>query len=448
MIVDTGSSNLALAVSSCDCEYGDTDFTCKTISSETIDVQYGSGSWSGVATEPIRVGFKGTDVYSASVTMAAITEQDEFFTADGFYGIMGLGYAAMCESYSGTDAEPILDQLEDAGALSDKSFSLVFCEDAPKMALGGIDDSMLNASVTYVDTQKFVYEPIYDEYMYYLVDLKSLSVDGTKLDLSGTDLTGDYGGAAVDSGTTLLYLPTTAVEALEVAVYDILSDKAGWSMEEASSFFSMESYLTEKSDLDDFPTLVLDMGGYERTLEPSHYVFEYEGFYVWGVGESSFPIVGDVALNEMVVVFDQAENKVGFGVATCYSDDDDASASSSSTHSSHSSHHKSDRDSPAGPMGEGPSKTLAAKRGVAEKGDSASSWVFGDNAAPAAGDDDLRSGSAAEELAAQAATTTASPLSGAATAIAAVGAAVGVVAAAVGIALRRRRAAAAVYVPI
>ena len=77
--------------------------------------------------------------------------------------------------------------------------------------------------------------------------------------------------------------------------------------------------------------------------EVSHYVFEYEGFYVWGVGESSFPIVGDVALNEMVVVFDQSENKVGFGVATCYSDDDDASASSSSTHSSHSSHSHSPR---------------------------------------------------------------------------------------------------------
>ena len=109
-------------------------------------------------------------------------------------------------------------------------------------------------------------------------------------------------------------------------------------------FFAMESYLTDKSDLADFPTLVLDMGGYERVLEPEHYIFKYDDIYIWGVGESTFPIVGDVALNELVVVFDQANNKVGFADATCASDDDDSASASSSTHTHSKSKHHSKSD--------------------------------------------------------------------------------------------------------
>ena len=403
VIVDTGSSNLALAVKACSCDYGDTDFHCKEISSETIDVVYGSGSWSGVATEPIRIGFAGTDVNSSSVTMAAITTQDEFFTADGFNGIMGLGYPGLVEDYTGAEAEPLLTQLVDAGALATESFSLIFCEDAPTMALGGVDESALASNVSYVSTQKFSYDEMgydIDEYMYYLVKLSSLTVDGTALDLSETDLSGSYGGAAVDSGTTLLYLPPTAVDALETSIYEILAEKDGWSMEDASMFFAMESYLTDKSDLADFPTLVLDMGGYERVLEPEHYVFKYDDIYIWGVGESTFPIVGDVALNELVVVFDQANNKVGFADATCDSDDDgDDASTSTSTHThSKSKHH---------------SKSDAADVNLA---------------AAAANAPSARSG-------------------GVPAALLAAGAAAGLVAAAVGI--RRRRAAAAVaYTPI
>ena len=230
--------------------------------------------------------------------------------------------------------------------------------------------------------------------------LSSLSVGGTALDLTETDLSGDYGGAAVDSGTTLWYLPPTAVDALETSIYEILAEKDGWSMEDASMFFAMESYLTDKSDLADFPTLVLDMGGYERVLEPEHYVFKYDDIYIWGVGESTFPIVGDVALNELVVVFDQANNKVGFADATCDSDDDgDDASTSTSTHThSKSKHH---------------SKSDAADVNLA---------------AAAANAPSARSG-------------------GVPAALLAAGAAAGLVAAAVGI--RRRRAAAAVaYTPI
>ena len=46
-------------------------------------------------------------------------------------------------------------------------------------------------------------------------------------------------------------------------------------------------------------------------------MFDYDGAYYWGVGESTLPIVGDVALDDLVVVFDQEDNKVGFADAVC-----------------------------------------------------------------------------------------------------------------------------------
>merc|ERR1719313_364215 len=119
-------------------------------------------------------------------------------------------------------------------------------------------------------------------------------------------------------------MPHTAVDALEDAVWGYLED-AGWTVEEASEFFAMEAYLTDESELDDFPDLSLDIDGYTRSLSPSDYLFEYDSVYYWGVGESTLPIVGDVALDGLVVVFDLENDQVGFGDATC--DDDDSSSS-------------------------------------------------------------------------------------------------------------------------
>ena len=62
-------------------------------------------------------------------------------------------------------------------------------------------------------------------------------------------------------------------------------------------------------------------------LAPSR---RYDDVYYWGVGESTLPIVGDVALRDLVVVFDLDDNKVGFADAVC-DDDDGTSAAAAAT---------------------------------------------------------------------------------------------------------------------
>ena len=44
---------------------------CAEVASETITVTYGSGQWSGVASEPMSVAFEGTSVGDANVTLSA-----------------------------------------------------------------------------------------------------------------------------------------------------------------------------------------------------------------------------------------------------------------------------------------------------------------------------------------------------------------------------------------
>ena len=87
VIVDTGSSNLAVAVESCtNCESGATNLELGWYGESDddgelcIDVTYGSGSWDGMMTDKVKVGFVDDSTQLVdSVYLAGITSQDGFF---------------------------------------------------------------------------------------------------------------------------------------------------------------------------------------------------------------------------------------------------------------------------------------------------------------------------------------------------------------------------------
>ena len=106
VIVDTGSSNLALAVSSCSgCGTGSTTLDVTLQSEECIEVTYGSGAWSGYETATMSIGFlqgSGTNL-TDETTMAGITYSDDFFEGSGYNGILGLAYSDLMEGYSSSE---------------------------------------------------------------------------------------------------------------------------------------------------------------------------------------------------------------------------------------------------------------------------------------------------------------------------------------------------------
>jgi len=331
-IADTGSSNLAVAVSSCsNCASGSTDLSVDYYSPEMcVQVTYGSGSWSGLMADSTFVGmgsdsdYSGTDVY-----FAAITDGSDFFTSDGFQGILGLGYSGISNQYmecssssqQSIDATPFTDSLASASIIDENIFTMSFCGAVTEMAIGGIDSSQYTGDITYVDTQK-----TYGEYYgYYLVNIDAISIDGE--DIGDVSSMNTIGGTLVDSGTTLLYLSTSVYSTVKTAVESSLSSLS-------SSFFEWESCITE-SDTSSLPTLTFTIDSYDLELEPVDYLLYYGNCYYWGISSSSVPIIGNIALQDLIVVFDKDSNKVGFGDAVCISTEEDEDPNRPKNHPSH-----------------------------------------------------------------------------------------------------------------
>jgi len=118
------------------------------------------------------------------------------------------------------------------------------------MSIGGYDESQVSGSVTFVDTQK-TYNMVYG---YYLVDVLSISMAGTTVS-DDTSILDQIGGVLVDSGTTLIYLPSSVTSGIETLV-----------MEEVPAvnkqYFEWATCVTEDV-VAKFPTLTIALDGYD-----------------------------------------------------------------------------------------------------------------------------------------------------------------------------------------
>eukprot|EP00617_Octactis_speculum_P023151 CAMPEP_0185745864 /NCGR_PEP_ID=MMETSP1174-20130828/4247_1 /TAXON_ID=35687 /ORGANISM="Dictyocha speculum, Strain CCMP1381" /LENGTH=522 /DNA_ID=CAMNT_0028420121 /DNA_START=176 /DNA_END=1744 /DNA_ORIENTATION=+ len=374
VIVDTGSSNLAIAVSACtSCDTGATTLDLGWYDPELcIDVTYGSGSWDGMMTALTNVGFvNGPSSLVDAVYMGGITSADSFFEGD-FNGILGLAYSALSESYStcttssssssgggrssggggsssssqhqsggghttqrspqrsrqqpmthrtqsaphmdsviakdsastSLSSTPLLDSFYADGLVSNQVFSILFCGDDAMMSIGGYDESQVNGSVTFVDTQK-TYNMVYG---YYLVDVLSVSMAGTTVS-DDTSTLDQIGGVLVDSGTTLIYLPSSVTSGIETLVMEEVPAVS-------KQYFEWATCVTEDV-VAKFPTLTIALDGYDLELTGKEYTLWYGGCYYWGMSSSSIPIIGNVALQDKMVVFDKDNNQLGFADGDC-----------------------------------------------------------------------------------------------------------------------------------
>ena len=151
--------------------------------------------------------------------------------------------------------------------------------------------------------------------------LDGVSVDSTTegrlSHIAGADLN-DLGGVLVDSGTTLVYLPEAAADRVAAAVRSV----AGADVV-TEDFFQMGDCVSAE-DLEAFPTVTLELSGYDLELTPTQYLLDFGGCYYWGVASSDVGIIGNIALKDRTVVFDREANRVGFADADCGAVADDA----------------------------------------------------------------------------------------------------------------------------
>uniref|UniRef100_A0A0D9ZJ05 Peptidase A1 domain-containing protein n=1 Tax=Oryza glumipatula TaxID=40148 RepID=A0A0D9ZJ05_9ORYZ len=156
--------------------------------------------------------------------------------------------------------------------------------------------------------------------VYYLVNLKSIDVAGTTLQLPANIFeTTKTKGTFIDSGTTLVYLPEIVYSELILAVFAKHPDITLGAM------YNFECFHFLGSVDDKFPKITFNFKN-DLTLDvyPYDYLLEYEGNqYCFGfqdagkLGHKDKILLGDMVISNKVVVYDMEKQAIGWTEHNC-----------------------------------------------------------------------------------------------------------------------------------
>lgn len=204
VVLDTGSSNLWVPSTECGSiacylhsKYDhDSSSTYKKNGSE-FEIQYGSGSLSGyVSEDTVTIG----DLTIKHQLFAEATAEPGLAFAFGrFDGIMGLGY----DTISVNKIPPPFYNMIDQGLIDEPVFAFYLSdtaggEDDSEAIFGGINKAHYTGDITYIPLRRKAY---------WEVDLDSLTFGDSTAELENT-------GVILDTGTSLIALPSTIAELL------------------------------------------------------------------------------------------------------------------------------------------------------------------------------------------------------------------------------------------
>jgi saccharopepsin len=213
------------------------------------------------------------------------------FAFGKFDGILGLAY----DTISVNHITPPFYNAIDQGLLEKKLFTFRLGsseEDGGEAVFGGIDPSHYTGKITYVPVRRKGY---------WEVELESVSFGDDELELDNT-------GAAIDTGTSLIVMPTTIAEMLNSEIgatrswngqYTLPCDKVP-GLPDFTFVFGGKPYPIKGSDY------VLNLG--------NNCVSAFTGMDINLPGGELW-IVGDVFLRKYFTVYDLERNAVGFATS-------------------------------------------------------------------------------------------------------------------------------------
>ncbi|QPG73172.1 aspartic proteinase precursor [Brettanomyces nanus] len=298
VILDTGSSNLWVPSNDCSSlacylhtKYDHEQSTSYEKNGTDFSIQYGSGSMKGyISQDTLKLG----DLVIPNQDFAEATEEPGLAFAFGkFDGILGLGYDTIAVNhivppiYNAIDKD-LLDEPQFSFYLGDSSKS----EDGGICTFGGIDKSKFTGKITWLPVRRKAY---------------------WEVKFNGIGLGDEYAplekhGAAIDTGTSLIVLPSQLAEVLNS---EIGAEKS-WSGQ----------YTVDCAKRDSLPDLTLNFDGYNFTLSPYEYTLEVSGSCMSAFTGMDMPepigplaIIGDAFLRKYYSVYDLAKDAVGLAEA-------------------------------------------------------------------------------------------------------------------------------------
>lgn len=314
VIFDTGSSNLWVTSAGCDdscgthARYDSAASSTYTANGTLFKVEYGSGACTGyLSTDTL--GWGGLTL--TEQTFAEVTDASGFGRLYGFSmlerfdGILGLGFDALavCDfPYQFSCVETPFHRLMNAGMLDAPVFSfylgtlknenpLIMGYDG-ELLLGGTDPKYYTGEINYVPLKSATY---------WEIEMDAFSVQG-----GGDVTTPDTRTAIVDSGTSLLVGPQSAVDAIIANCSTCRTNFEGEIM------VSCDEVL---------PDLTVRLGGIDYVLNGPDYVLDDEGTCLMLLmsinleGTGVDWILGDVFMRKYYSTFDYQNQRVGFAPA-------------------------------------------------------------------------------------------------------------------------------------
>ncbi|CDR40233.1 CYFA0S04e06546g1_1 [Cyberlindnera fabianii] len=298
VILDTGSSNLWVPSSDCSslaCYLHtkfdhDSSSTYKANGSE-FAIRYGSGSLEGyISQDTLQLG----DLIIPKQDFAEATSEPGLAFAFGkFDGILGLAY----DTISVNHVVPPVYQAIDQGLLDKQQFAFYLgnadiSEDGGVATFGGYEKDKYTGEVTWLPVRRKAYWEV--------------SFEGIGLGKEWAVL--ENTGAAIDTGTSLIALPSGLAEILNAEI----GAKKGWSGQ----------YSVECDTRDSLPDLTFNLSGYNFTISPYDYILEVSGSCISAFTPMDFPapigpmaILGDAFLRRFYSIYDLKNDAVGLATA-------------------------------------------------------------------------------------------------------------------------------------
>jgi len=297
VVLDTGSSNLWVPSSECGSiacylhtKYDSSSSSTYKKNGTKFEIRYGSGSLSGfVSQDVMSIG----DLKIKDQIFAEATEEPGLAFAFGrFDGILGLGY----DTISVNKIPPPFYNMIDQGLLDEPVFAFYLSDtnngDDSEATFGGIDKSHYTGKMTTIPLRRKAY---------WEVDLDAITFGDSTAELENT-------GVILDTGTSLIALPTTLAELLNKEI----GAKKGYNGQ----------YTIECDKRDSLPDMSFTLSGHEFAITPYDYILEVQGSCISSFMGMDFPepvgplaILGDAFLRKWYSVYDLGNNRVGLAAS-------------------------------------------------------------------------------------------------------------------------------------
>lgn len=295
VVLDTGSSNLWVPSSECSSiacflhnKYDSSASSTYKKNGTKFDIRYGSGSLSGfVSQDHLKIG----DILIKRQDFAEATSEPGLAFAFGrFDGILGLGYDSIAVNKIVPPFYNMLNQkLIDEPVFS---FYLGGEGDTSEATFGGIDYDHFTGDLITIPLRRKAY---------WELDLNAITFGDDTAELDNT-------GVILDTGTSLIALPSTMAELLNKEIGATKS----WSGQ----------YTIDCSKRDSLPDLTFDLSGHSFTIGPYDYILDVQGNCISTFMGMDFPepvgplaILGDAFLRRWYSVYDLGNDTIGLAKA-------------------------------------------------------------------------------------------------------------------------------------